>query len=95
MYYLLHYNYIPDIVEKREPHRPGHLELLRAYEERGELILAGPVGDPFTGAAFTFKVDSVSVIEDFVRQDPYVQNGLVPAHRIEPWTVVIGAAYEQ
>lgn len=95
MYHLLHYDYVPDIVEKREPHRAGHLDLLRAYEERGELLLAGPVGDPFTGAAFAFKVNSVNVIEDLVRQDPYVQNGLVPDYCIEPWTVVIGAAYKQ
>jgi hypothetical protein len=30
------------------------------------------------------------VVEDFVRRDPYVTNGIVTRWRIRPWTVVIG-----
>jgi hypothetical protein len=29
-FYFLHYQYVPDIMEKRGPHRPKHLELAAA-----------------------------------------------------------------
>lgn len=32
-----------------------------------------------------------AVAEGFVRNDPYVVNGLVKEWRVRPWTVVIGA----
>jgi len=31
-----------------------------------------------------------AVVEDFVRDDPYVTNGLVTRWEIRPWAVVIG-----
>jgi uncharacterized protein len=42
-----------------------------------------------TGAAIVF-ADPVGLadIEVFAREDPYVQAGLVTAHRIEPWRLV-------
>jgi hypothetical protein len=30
------------------------------------------------------------VIEGFIAQDPYVQNGLVKSWRIRPWNTVVG-----
>ncbi len=31
-----------------------------------------------------------SPVEDFVRRDPYVANGVVTRWRIRPWTVAVG-----
>ena len=31
-----------------------------------------------------------AIIEEFVRRDPYVKNGLVARWKIRPWIVVIG-----
>jgi uncharacterized protein YciI len=47
-----------------------------------------------TGATFAFQVDSIDEIQDFIDRDPYVANNLVTSWRIEPWTVVIGSAYQ-
>ena len=94
MYYLLHYDYVANIVERREPFRPGHLGLAKAFEEQGKIILAGATGNPVTGATFAFQVDSIDEIQDFIDRDPYVANNLVTSWRIEPWTVVIGSAYQ-
>ena len=88
MFHVLFYEYVPDILERREPHRPAHLALAREYHETGRLRLAGAVGEPVHGAMFVF-TDAESAA-DFVLRDPYVLNGLVTAHRIEPWHVVIG-----
>jgi hypothetical protein len=37
-----------------------------------------------------FKVDDPSKIENFVKTDPYVTDGIVKQWRIRPWNVVIG-----
>lgn len=85
---LLSYDYIPDVVERRQPHREAHLAHIAAWHERGELALAGAVGDPTHGALFGFDVDDPARVEQFAAADPYVQAGLVTARRIEPWTIV-------
>ena len=94
MYYLLHYEYVEDIVSKREPYRDQHLRLLNALQDNDQVILAGAVGNPVTGATFVFKVHSEDIIQSFVNNDPYVANQLVTEFVIEPWTVVVGSAYQ-
>jgi uncharacterized protein YciI len=90
MYYLLFYDYVPDILTKREPHRAGHLAKAREQHAAGTIVLAGAAGDPVDGAVFVFKADSPAPIEAFVANDPYVQNGLVTKWRAVPWNVVVG-----
>jgi uncharacterized protein len=84
----LTYEYVPDILERRGEHRGAHLARLEEWKERGELVIAGAVGDPPHGAFFGFAADPERV-EEYVAGDPYVVAGLVVAHRIEPWTVVV------
>lgn len=90
MHWLLLYDYVDDIVERRAPFREAHLALARRAHERGTLLLAGALADPVDGAVFVFTTDDRSVAEQFVRSDPYVQEGLVTAWTIRPWNVVIG-----
>lgn len=89
---LLFYDYVPDVLERRGPLRAAHLELARAAQQRGELILGGALADPIDGAVLLFDCDSASVVEEFVRKDPYVQGGLVTRWRVRPWTTVVGDA---
>ena len=90
MYYLLRYDYVPDILTRREPHRSGHLSKLHELHGRGVVTMAGAAGDPVDHAVIVFHAESRSVVEDFVRSDPYVLNGLVTNWRIDPWNVVVG-----
>ena len=83
----LSYEYVPDMLERRAPHREAHLALVSEWSERGELVIAGALGDPPHGAFFGFAAQPDRVAE-FVAADPYVAAGLVTAHRIVPWTVV-------
>ncbi len=89
--YVLFYDYVENVLEKRAPFRGDHLALANEYRERGELLMAGAFADPVDGAAFVFAVDDPARVEAFVAADPYVANGLVPSWRIREWTVVIGA----
>jgi len=91
MYYLLLYDYVDNVVERRAPYRDAHLKLAREAVERGEILMGGAFADPVDGAALLFEAADRSVVEAFVKQDPYVSGGIVTAWRIRPWTVVIGA----
>jgi hypothetical protein len=84
--YVLRYSYIPDVLEKRGPHREKHLKLAKKL-----CIAGGPTADlgyevP-KGALFLF-ADSDKANE-FVNKDPYVSAGIVTDHTIEEWTIVV------
>jgi uncharacterized protein YciI len=91
-YWILFYDYVPDVVERRVPFRDEHLRLAREAVARGELVLGGAYADPVDGAALVWRTTDPAPIERFVASDPYVKNGLVTRHRIRPWNVVIGGA---
>lgn len=90
MYFVLSYDYVPDVLEKRTPFRAEHLANAKALHAAGKLVLAGAFDPPSDGAMFVFRVDSAAEVEAFVRSDPYVKNGIVTGHRIRPWNVVVG-----
>jgi uncharacterized protein len=84
--YVLFYEYVADVLERRPPHREAHLALIRAGLQDGSILMAGPLGDPPHGAAIVFAEREPA--EAFQQADPYVANGLVTAWRVEPWTIV-------
>jgi uncharacterized protein YciI len=86
--YVLIYDYVDDIVEKRGPHREGHLALIGRWKDDGRVVMAGAVGDPPHGGVLALKIDDPGEADAFVAEDPYAQNGLVKSWRVEPWTVV-------
>jgi uncharacterized protein YciI len=87
-YFALIYDVVPDFLGRRAEFRQVHLQLVREAHERGELPLAGALGDPPDGALLVFLALSGSVAEEFARRDPYVINGLVTRWQVRPWTVV-------
>ena len=87
--FLLLYTYVPDILERRGPHRDRHLQRIRAEREAGRVSLAGALGRPEPiGGAIVFTGVSREDVERFADGDPYVTAGLVTERRIEPWTLV-------
>ncbi len=89
-YYALIYYVVENFVARRTPYREEHLGLVRAAHQRGELVMGGALGDPADRALIVFRAADRSVVEAFVRQDPYVQKGLATRWEIQPWAVVIG-----
>jgi uncharacterized protein YciI len=89
--YLLQYDYIPDVLEKRGPYREGHLNLAKELIMEGKCLSGGPTSEVGveipTGALFIF-TDEESA-KAFVLADPYVSNGIVTGHKIQQWTVVV------
>ncbi len=90
MHWLLFYDYVENILERRAPYREAHLALARSAHARGELLMAGALAEPADGAVFVFTGDDAKAAERFARVDPYVQNGLVTAWRVRAWNVAVG-----
>lgn len=88
-YFTLTYDVVEDFVNKRTPFRPSHLKEVRDAQARGELIMAGALGEP-AGALLVFRAPDKSVVENFAQADPYVKEGLVTSWKVRPWTVVVG-----
>ena len=70
-YFVLTYEVVDDFVNKRTPFRPAHLQEVREAHQRGELVMAGALGEP-SEALLVFRVGDRSVVEKFVTNDPYV-----------------------
>ena len=85
---LLIYDYVENIVERRQPFRAEHLGVIGEWVADGRAVGGGATGDPPTGALIVFR--ETGDPEEFAALDPYVREGLVTAWRVEPWTVVTG-----
>ena len=90
--FLLEYDLVADYLERRSEFREDHLALATEAAERGELVLGGALADPADRAILVWRVADQGIVEEFVRADPYVINGLVRSWSIRSWTVVIGTA---
>ena len=89
MHLVLEYTLAPDYLERRAALREEHLGLAREAHERGELLLAGALPDPYDRALLVWTAPREAV-ERFVEADPYVRQGLVTGWSIRPWNVVVG-----
>jgi hypothetical protein len=88
-YFVLQYEVVDHFAERRAPLRDEHLKLVREAHARGEIVMAGALGDPPEAALIVFRSDSPATAEDFVRRDPYVTRGLVTNWTVRPWNVVV------
>ena len=85
--YILFYDYVDDMLERRAPHRDAHLAHVQSQRDAGHIVMAGPLGDPPTGAAIVFRGVGPDSIEGFVSDDPYVKADLVTDWRVQSWAV--------
>ena len=88
-YFVLIYYVVEDYVARRAPYREEHLRLAQDANKRGELILGGALADPADRALLIFRCQDKAVVDKFVQNDPYFNNGLVAQYEIQPWAVVI------
>jgi uncharacterized protein len=74
-----------DNVAQRAPaHFPAHKARLDEFQARGELLMVGVFGDPQeqgSMAIFTTR----EAAEAFVREDPFLLNGVIAGYEIRDW----------
>jgi uncharacterized protein len=83
--YMLQYQYVDNMLERRGPHRDAHLAHIQSQRDQGHIVMAGALGDPPTGGAIVFRGVGPDSIEGFVNDDPYMQAGLITDWRVQFW----------
>ena len=90
----------PGSLEKRLANRPAHLERLKALQDAGHMILAGPFPaidspDPgpagFTGSLIVAEFDSLEDAQTWADADPFVAAGVYAAVTVKPFRVTLKA----
>ena len=91
---------VPGSLEKRLANRPAHLERLKALQDAGHMILAGPFPaidspDPgpagFTGSLIVAEFDSLEDAQTWADADPYVAAGVYAAVTVKPFRITLKA----
>jgi uncharacterized protein len=84
--HILFYDYVPDVLERRAPHREGHLALIKRWYDEGRIVMAGGIGSPPHAGMIVLRADDPqAAAEEFVAEDPYQPAGLVTSWRVEPF----------
>jgi uncharacterized protein YciI len=86
---VMFYASADDVATKAPPHFPAHLERIKAFHARGELLLVGTFGDPQAqGSMGVFA--SREAAEEFIAADPFVLNGVVSGYEVRDWNEILG-----
>ena len=100
MLYVILAEDVPGSLEKRLANRPAHLERLKALQDAGRMILAGPFPaidspDPgpagFTGSLIVAEFDSLEDAQTWADADPFVAAGVYAAVIVKPFRVTLKA----
>lgn len=100
MLYAINAEDTPDSLEKRLAARSGHLERLKALQQDGRLVLAGPYPaidspDPgpagFSGSLIVAEFESLSAARAWAEADPYVTAGVYATVTVKPFRKVFPA----
>jgi uncharacterized protein len=84
MKYVVFYESTPDFLAKVPLHIQAHRAMWRTYSADGRLLMIGPfLDEPAGGAMGVFATREAA--EQFVRDDPFVQGGIVAKWTIREW----------
>jgi uncharacterized protein YciI len=94
MWYAIMAEDTPNSLEKRLAARPAHLERLKALQEAGRLLLAGPFPaidstDPgpagFSGSLIVAEFPTLEEAKQWANDDPFVQAGVYLKVDVKPF----------
>jgi uncharacterized protein YciI len=89
--FMLTYAYVPDMLERRQPYRPDHLNHLEAARARGLLRLAAALTDPVDAALLLLEAETQGEVLTWVASDPYNRAGLIRSATVRELGVVVPA----
>lgn len=89
MKHVLFYDLAEAAMPLAQEHFPAHRKRIEEFHERGLMLLVGTFSDAPVGAMAVFTTREA--VEEFMAGDPFVQNGVVGAHRIREWDEILQA----
>jgi uncharacterized protein len=87
MKYVMCYENAADFAEKAKLHFTAHRARLDEFHAAGTLLMAGPLLDQRGGAIGIFT--SREAAEEFIKDDPFVLNGVVMSWEIREWMEIL------
>jgi uncharacterized protein len=84
---VMFYEVAPDGLAKARIHYEAHRARLNEFHARGTLLMAGPFANPAEGAMGIFTGREAA--EEFIRDDPFVVNGVVANWSLREWNEVL------
>jgi uncharacterized protein len=100
MLYAISGEDVPGSLEKRMAMRPAHLERIKALQEDGRLVLAGPypaIDSPdsgpagFSGSLIVAEFESLEAAQAWAEADPYATSGVYAKVTVRPFKKVLPA----
>jgi uncharacterized protein YciI len=91
---------LPGVLDKRLANRPAHVERLKALQDEGRLILAGPhpaidANDPgpagFSGSLIVAEFASREAAIAWAAEDPYAKAGVYGKVTVKPFRKTLPA----
>jgi uncharacterized protein YciI len=100
MWYAIIGDDVAGSLERRLAARPAHVERLKALQDEGRLLLAGPfpaidAADPgpagFSGSLIVAEFPTQIEAESWAAADPYIEAGVYASVRVRPFRKVLPA----
>ena len=100
MYYLIYSEDVDNSLSLRMSVREKHLDRLRALQDEGRLLVAGPCpaidsdnpGDAgFTGSLVVAEFNSLKEAKDWANVDPYIDAGVYKKVTVKPYKKALPA----
>ncbi|CAF3332439.1 unnamed protein product [Rotaria sp. Silwood2] len=88
--HIIKYDFAENALEKRAPFREAREAHVKNVAASGNVVLGGPYGNPPTSGIMIVRNLTIPQIEQFVKDDPYVINGIVTKTTIEPFYATVG-----
>ena len=88
MKYVVFYESADDVASKAPPHFPAHLARLHEFHGQGTLLMVGTFANPQEEGSMAI-FTSRAAAEEFVRDDPFVLNGVVRGWQIREWNEIL------
>jgi uncharacterized protein YciI len=87
----------PNTLEARKAARPDHVARLKALQEQGRLVIAGPlpmadaptIEGGVSGSLLVLEFDSLSAAQQWAQADPYVAAGVYASVEVHPFLKVL------
>lgn len=101
MFYAIISQDVENSLEKRLSVRPAHVARLKALQDEGRMLLAGPhpkidSEDPgpagFTGSLIVAEFDSLAAAQQWADADPYIAAGVYEKVIVKPFKKVFPSA---
>nr|WP_275941552.1 YciI family protein [Planosporangium mesophilum] len=84
------YTYVPDMEQRRAPHRQDHLAWIRDLADKGTLLVAGAAQEPVDTGVLVVRAADAHEVRRLLLDDPYALANLITGVVVRPFGLVVG-----